>query len=386
MAYVVAAYFLGLLLGSRIVPRLIRRVGHVRVFAAFASIISAAFILYPAFPDLVVWTVMRLIVGFCFSGVYVVVESWLNDVATNETRGQALSLYMIVQMVGLVAAQGVLILADPGGWTLFVVISVLVSLSFTPILLTTISAPVFETTSPMSLRELYRVSPLGVVGIVLLGSVFSGLFGMSAVYGAERGLSVPQISALVASIYIGGLLSQYPVGWLSDRMDRRRLILIMAALGAGAALVGWGMGQGLVALYLASLVIGGVANPLYSLLIAHTNDFLEPKDMAAASGGMLFLNGCGAIGGPIAVGYLMQRFGPPMFFLFTAALLAAISLYALWRTTRRAAPSLAEQSSYAPIMPQASPVAVEVAQEIAIERIEDAHAEAEIIRADDTAQ
>ncbi|MFT7391634.1 MAG: MFS family permease, partial [Paracoccaceae bacterium] len=276
MAYVVAAYFLGLLLGSRIVPRLIRRVGHVRVFAAFASIISAAFILYPAFPDLVVWTVMRLIVGFCFSGVYVVVESWLNDVATNETRGQALSLYMIVQMVGLVAAQGVLILADPGGWTLFVVISVLVSLSFTPILLTTISAPVFETTSPMSLRELYRVSPLGVVGIVLLGSVFSGLFGMSAVYGAERGLSVPQISALVASIYIGGLLSQYPVGWLSDRMDRRRLILIMAALGAGAALVGWGMGQGLVALYLASLVIGGVANPLYSLLIAHTNDFLEP--------------------------------------------------------------------------------------------------------------
>ncbi|MFT7180406.1 MAG: MFS family permease [Planctomycetota bacterium] len=377
MSYVMSAYFLGLLAGSRFAPRLIRRVGHVRVFAALASVISAAFILYAAVPNIVVWSLLRLVVGFCFSGVYVVVESWLNDSATNETRGKTLSLYMIVQMVGIIAAQGIMTLADPAGWALFAIISVLVSVSFAPILLSVSPAPVFETTSPMSLRELYRASPLGFVGQILLGAIFSGLFGMSAVFAAERGMSVQQISIFVASIYIGGLFSQYPIGWISDRMDRRALIMAVTALGAVCAAMGWAFGDALWTLYLSALLIGAVVNPLYSLLIAHTNDFLEPKDMAAASGGMLFLNGFGAIGGPIVVGYLMQRFGTSVFFGYMAVLLAAISLYALWRTTRRAAPSVEDQSAYAAVLPQASAVAVEVAQAYAIEQIEAAEAEAE---------
>jgi MFS family permease len=377
MSYVMSAYFVGLLAGSRIAPRLIRRVGHVRVFAALGSVISAAFILYAAAPNIIVWAVLRLVVGFCFSGVYVVVESWLNASATNETRGKALSLYMIVQMVGIIAAQGIMTLADPAGWMLFVVISVLVSVSFAPILLSVSPAPVFETTSPMSLRDLYRASPLGFVGQILLGAIFSGLFGMGAVFGAERGLSIEQISAFVAAIYIGGLLSQYPIGWISDRMDRRALIMAITAIGAGAAAFGWAFGETIGVLFVSALLIGATVNPLYSLLIAHANDFLEPKDMAAASGGMLFLNGFGAIGGPIAVGYMMQRYGTPVFFAYLMVLLASISLYALWRTTRRAAPSVEDQSAYAAVMPQASAVAVELAQEFAIEQIHAAEAEAE---------
>ncbi|MGG7566328.1 MFS transporter [Rhodovulum sp. DZ06] len=369
LSWVMSAYFLGLLIGSRSAPRLIKRVGHVRVFAALASIISAAFILYAAAPDLVAWAVMRLIVGFCFAGVYVVTESWLNDTATNETRGQALSVYMMVSMAGLVLAQVVLTLADPGGFTLFIVISVVVSLSFAPILLSVSPAPVYETASPMTLRRLYRASPLGAVGQLLLGAGASAVFAMSAVYGSQQGLSVEEISLFVALVYIGGFVFQAPIGWLSDRMDRRLLIIASSGLGAAAAAAAFvAQGEGML-VFAAALLIGGTFNPLYSLLIAHANDFLPPEDMAAASGGMLFLNGLGSVGGPVIAGALMQAFGAPAFFAYLAATLTALCSYALWRSTRRASVAVEDQAAYAAVMPSASPVAVEVAQEVAIEQI-----------------
>ena len=186
MSLVMSAYYLGFLLGSRRATAMIARVGHVRVFAALASTISAVFILYAAAPDAWAWTAMRFVVGFSFAGVYVVAESWLNDAATNETRGQAMSLYMIVQMVGIIAAQFILNLADPAGYIHFVVISVLVSVSFLPILLAPVSAPAFQTTKPMSLRLLFRISPLGCVGTFLLGGVYAGIFAMGSVFGTAR--------------------------------------------------------------------------------------------------------------------------------------------------------------------------------------------------------
>jgi MFS family permease len=190
MSLVMSAYFMGFLLGSYRSPSMIRRVGHVRVFAALASVISAVFILYAAAPDPWVWVAMRFAVGFCFAGVYVVAESWLNDAATNETRGQALSLYMIVQMVGIITAQGIVNLADPAGYDLFVVMSVLVSVSVTPILLAASDAPAFQTTKRMTLVQLFHISPLGCIGTFLLGGVLAGTFGMGAVFGMEKGLSV----------------------------------------------------------------------------------------------------------------------------------------------------------------------------------------------------
>ena len=187
MSVVMSGYFLGFLVSSRAAPEMIRRVGHVRVFAAMASVISAVFILYAALPNVWAWGLMRIAVGACFAAVYVVAESWLNDSATNETRGKALSLYMIVQMLGVVAAQALLNVADPGGYELFVLISVAVSLSFAPILLSVSPAPVHQTAKLMSLGALFRASPLGFVGTVFLGAVFSAVFGMASVYGTERG-------------------------------------------------------------------------------------------------------------------------------------------------------------------------------------------------------
>ncbi|MEM6618783.1 MAG: MFS transporter, partial [Pseudomonadota bacterium] len=306
MSLIMSAYFVGFLFGSQMTPNMIRRVGHVRVFAALASLVSAALILYAAIPYEPAWFALRVVVGFCFSGIYVTAESWLNDSATNETRGQTLSAYLIVQMLGIVMAQYILTLADAKEYILFVVISVAVSISFFPILLSVSPVPRFATTKRMSFRRLFETSPLGVVGILLLGGIFSALFGMTAVYGTEKGLSVGQISAFVASIYLGGMILQYPIGWLSDRMDRRGLITAVCLIGTAASLLAFQSADVTWVLLASAFVIGGVANPLYSLLLAYTNDFLDHEDMAAASGGLVFINGLGAIAGPLAVGTLME--------------------------------------------------------------------------------
>lgn len=369
MSVVMSAYFVGFLGGSRMAPEMIRRVGHVRVFAALASFISAVMILYPTFTTPVAWALGRVIIGFCFSGVYVTAESWLNNAADNDNRGQALSAYMIVQMLGVVSAQALMLVGDPAGYDTFVLASVLISISFAPILLSISPTPAFETTQPMSLGRLMTSSPLGCIGMLLMGGVFAAQFGMSAVYGAQVGLSLAQISTFVAMFYVGAVVLQYPLGWLSDRMDRRRLIMLVSVIGGTAGIVGMALGGVFPALLLSAFVIGGMANPIYSLLIAHTNDFLDHEDMAAASGGLIFINGLGAIAGPLVVGWLMgpRVLGPSGFFLFMAALMFALAVYAAWRATRRPAIPVEDTGSFAPIAPTATAVALEVAQEMAIE-------------------
>ncbi|WP_299924909.1 MFS transporter [uncultured Pelagimonas sp.] len=376
MSIVMSGYFAGFLIASRVTPGMIRRVGHVRVFAALGSLVSAVLILFPAVVDPFAWTAGRVIIGFCFCGVYVTAESWLNDSASNETRGQTLSAYMIVQMAGVIAAQGLLLVPDESGFLLFVIPSVLVSVAFAPILLSISPTPAFESTKPMTLRELYGYSPLGVVGMYLLGGVFAAQFGMAAVYAAEAGLSLAQISLFIASFYIGALVLQYPIGWMSDRMDRRLLIFASAAIGAVAALIAMMFGSSFGILLAAAFAIGGSANPLYSLLIAHANDHLDSSDMASASAGLLFVNGLGAIAGPLVIGWAMAMVGPPGFFLLILVLLTLMSCYALFRMTQRDAISVEDTGLYTALSPAATPIAVEVAQEYAIEVAEELDDEA----------
>jgi MFS family permease len=356
ISIVISSYFVGFLAGSLMVPGMIRRVGHVRVFSALGSVISAGLVLYPVAPEWFLWSVLRVVIGFSFCGVYITAESWLNQLSTNETRGQALSAYMIVQMIGIITAQFLLNVANPDGFVLFVIPSVLVSLAFIPILLTDIPTPKFETTKRLGFRALWRISPLGCVGMLMTGGIFAAMFGMASVWGAQVGLSVRQISIFVGAMYVGGLLLQYPIGWLSDRNDRRRLILWLSAL-AGVVMLLAGLVDLPFALNLAvAMVLGGITNPLYSLLIAYTNDFLARDEMAAASSGMLFLNGLGAIVGPLVTGWIMTQIGPGGFFLFIAANFAGLAAYALWRMSRRAAPGVS--GNFATVAPTASAVAV----------------------------
>ncbi|TNJ46749.1 MFS transporter [Phaeobacter sp. B1627] len=369
MSLVMSTYFVGLLIGSWIAPGMIRRVGHVRVFAALASLISAVMVIYPALPNPIVWMIGRLIVGFCFSGVYVTAESWLNNAADNENRGKALSLYMIVMTLGLVAAQGFILIGDPAGYLPFIIASVAVSISFAPILLSISPTPAFGTAKRMTLRQLMEASPLGCVGMFLIGGVFAAQFGMAAVYATEAGLKLHQVSLFAASFYVGALFLQFPLGLLSDRMDRRVLVIFVAGTGAAASALAMIFGGHFIVLLTLSFVIGGMVNPLYSLLLAHTNDFLEHDDMAAASGGLIFINGLGASTGPLIIGWLMSDavFGPNGFFLFMGMLLGALVLYALYRSTQRATIPVEETGVMAAMSPSATSVAAEVAQEYAIE-------------------
>ncbi|MEO0357502.1 MAG: MFS transporter [Pseudomonadota bacterium] len=365
MSLVMSAYFAGFLGGSRLTPELIRRVGHVRVFAALASFISAVLILYPVLVHPVTWILGRVVIGFCFSGVYVTAESWLNNASSNENRGKALSLYMIVQMSGVVAAQGLLAFGDPGGYALFIVASVLISISFAPILLSIQPTPAFGASKPMTLRRLITASPLGCMGMFVLGGVYSAQFGMAAVFGAQIGLTVPQISLFVSVIYIGALVMQYPIGWMSDRLDRRILILAVAALGGVSCIFAFAIGDDFIVILIVGFMMGGTSNPLYSLLLAYTNDYLDPDDMPAASGGLLFINGVGAVGGPLVTGWMMTTAGPMGFFLFVGVLLMILTAYAAYRMTQRSEVASAEDTaSYTPILPSSSVIAAEVASEV----------------------
>ncbi|NBB97089.1 MAG: MFS transporter [Alphaproteobacteria bacterium] len=374
LSIVTSGYFVGFLSGARYTPVLIRRVGHVRVFAALGSFMSAGLVAFPLLTEPWFWIILRIVIGFCMSGIYVAAESWLNNAASNENRGKILSAYMIAQTLGIIGAQGLLGLGDAASSVLFIGASILVSISFGPILLSATPVPAAEVLRPMSLRQLFMSSPLGTVGIFLLGAVYATQSGMGAVFGSELGLGAGQIALFVAMLFAGALVLQYPIGWLSDRMDRRKLIFGASALGAGFCGLGFVTEGAFWFLMLSAFFAGGVTTPLYALFLAYTNDTLAPEDMAAASGGLVFTFGLGAIFGPMATGAAMEQLGPMAFWLALGGTFAAIALYALYRMTQRAAVPASETDSYIGVLPTASTVAVEAA---AVWSAENAEAEAE---------
>lgn len=358
LSIVTSAYFVGFLIGSRMASSFIRSVGHVRVFAALGSFMSAGLIAFPIFVDPWAWALVRLLLGFCLSGVYVSAESWLNDKATNTTRGTILSAYMLAQTFGMVGAQALVGVIPVETFTVFAVASILVSLSFAPILLSASPVPFAENIKPMSLKRLYRTSPLATVGTLMLGGVFAAQLGMASVYGSEIGLSTGRITLFVASIFVGSILFQVPVGWLSDIFDRRLLILGVAVVGGVGSLIPWLFGPSFPILLGTGVIMGGMASPLYSLLIAYCNDYLELEDMPAASGGMIFIYGLGAIAGPLITGQMMDFIGDDGFWLFIAGTFLAIAAWCAYRMTVRSAPPADEAGDYVSLSPTASQVAV----------------------------
>lgn len=371
LSIVMSAYFLGFLFSSRFTPELIRRVGHVRVFAALGSLISAVLVAYPVLVEPWAWAIGRVIIGFCFCGVYITAESWLNDASSNENRGKSLSLYMIVQMAGIVVAQWIVSQGDISGYILFIIPSILVSLAFAPVLLSVKPMPAFETTKPMNVKDLIKTSPLACFGMFMLGGVFAAQFGMSAVYASRVGLSVGEVSFFVSAIYVSALVLQYPIGWLSDRMDRRVLIIWISLIGGFGSLIAFFVPGSFLLIIVSGAIVGGTSNPLYALLIAYANDYLEKEDMAAASGGLLFINGVGAIAGPLIVGIMMDLIGNNGFWLFTAVLMLTVGLYGLYRSTQRSRSDLdTETVPYAPVSAASTTIAAELAQEVYIEEVE----------------
>ena len=354
---VMTGYFVGFLAGSVVVPRLLANVGHIRVFAALASLASGAALLHTVFVSPVSWFLIRVAAGFCFAGLYVVAESWINDAATNKTRGQLLSIYMIMVLGGTGGGQLLLNLYDPRGYELFVLVSVLVSFALIPITLSVGRAPAFETPESIGTRALFRASPLGVAGAFLIGIAHSALYSMGPVYGTKIGLAVDRISLFIAVALFGGLILQWPIGWLSDRFDRRRVIVAVAWIATGAA-VGAGVGglESYAVLIASTALLGGMSMPLYSLCGAHTNDHLTPRQIVAASATLVLVGGLGLTMGPLLAAVLMYLAGPGGLFWLIAVVHGCIGAYGLFRMVRRDPVPLDEQRTYDPVSLRTSPI------------------------------
>ena len=349
---IVAAYFLGLFAGGIQAVRVVAAVGHIRAFAAFASIMSVTALGIVLVIDHFAWAALRFVGGFCMAGMIVATESWLNERCTNETRGQVMAFYMITNYLAAGCGQFILPLGDPADFELFCVASIIYSLALVPVLLTRASAPRPSPPERASMPELWKVSPLGLIGATAAGVVNTNFQGLAPVFAYGEGFSVAHTSIFMAAGIIGGLVFQWPMGRLSDRIDRRTVLAGVALGTAGAA-----FGVGLIAdtpgvdfwdLVVLVLIYGGLSSTVYSLCAAHTNDFAPPEKLAQTASGLLIAYGIGASAGPVLTSSLMEMFGPSTLFMVNAGVLGSLGLFALYRMFRRAPKPKAEQR---PIVP-----------------------------------
>ncbi|MEQ8442119.1 MAG: MFS transporter [Alphaproteobacteria bacterium] len=366
--FVMAGYFLGFFVGSAVVPRMMAAVGHVRVFGALTALASLSILIYPLFIDPWVWTLMRIMTGIAYAGLYIVVESWLNEKATNETRGQILGIYLVVSFTGVAGGQLLLNLYDPANFELFTVVSVLISLAAVPVLISAARAPEFEAPESMGPIRLYRISPLGTFGMVLVGATAGILIGMGPAYGFKM-YGTEFASLFMTAVFIGGFLFTWPIGKMSDLFDRRTVIVATAIACAGVGIFGIFFEPPGPAfnyephhpinaieagntfsqsnlLLLVGLLFGGLALPLYSLCIAHTNDHLTTKQMVAASSTLIMANGMGAVIGPNIGGLAMDLMGMPGFFWSLIAINVLFGVFGLYRMTVRPALAAEDQGSF----------------------------------------
>ncbi|NIR27980.1 MAG: MFS transporter [Gammaproteobacteria bacterium] len=345
---IVAGYFVGFLLGALFTVRVIAGVGHIRAFAAFASVMSVSALIPVLWIDPLVWLVTRLVAGYSMAGMITVTESWLNERADNETRGRVFSFYMITNFLAAGCGQLLLPLADPGEFQLFSVASIVFSLALVPVLLTRATSPTPVTPQPVRLGQIYRTSPLGLAGAMSAGLVNATFYGLGPVFAHGIGLSTTYISLFMASAIMGGLVFQWPVGRLSDRLDRRRVLTMAAALTALActAIVMVATAPVSKWLFAASVLYGGFSFTIYSVSAAHANDFSPPDRLVQTTSGLLIAYGVGASCGPLLAAAVMGRVGPPGLFVFSAAVNVALALFAVGRMFSGRIPARAERTRF----------------------------------------
>ena len=355
---VMASYYVGFLFGSRIAPKTMERVGHVRVFAALASLASASPLVHSIFIDPILWGAMRFVFGFCMAGLYVVAESWLNQAATNQTRGRLLSAYMLVMMGGLGAGQFLLGVAAPTGFRLFVLASLLVSLAVVPIALSQGKTPPFRAPETLRAAKVWEAAPLGIVGGIGAGLTSGALFAIGPVYATRVGFSSTEVAWVIGAALAGSLAWQWPIGLMSDHVPRRRAILVITALGALVAGAGaQSTTPSLTFLLLVMFFLGGLTFPLYSVVLSHINDVISYSQVVAASSLYVFVSGLGAILGPLLAAVAIDRIGVAGFFVVIGGAHAAVAVYALFRiTVKPPAVSRDEQTPWRPFPARAGVV------------------------------
>ena len=357
---IVAGYYVGYLTGSILIPIFLERVGHIRVFAALASLASIAILLHSVFLDPYSWFFIRILTGISLSGIYIIMESWLNDKSTNQTRGKLLSIYMIITFVFVGLGQLLLNLSDPAKVDLFILVSILLSFALLPILLSNTEQPNTTDTKSFSLSEFYAISPLGFVGALFTGLSHSAVFGYGAVYATSKGLSVLEVSIFMIIITSFGALSQWPIGYLSDKMDRRIILIGVTFAASGLCILIVGSSYiSLTLFFILTALYSCMSLPMYSLAIAHTNDFLEQNEIVAASSAFSKLIGLGSILGPILVSLMMSMTGANGYHIYLFLIHGLLGLFGLYRITKRAVPADSE-SQYVPLPRNISPAGMEL--------------------------
>lgn len=335
---IMGGYFCGIFIGARYTAAVVHQVGHIRAFGVFASLISMTPLFHMLFVSPPLWFILRLVAGFSMAGLIVVTESWLNARAENHNRGTLLSIYMIVSYIGAGSAQLLLMLDDPSGYRLFLLASVIFSVSLIPVLLTRTSAPLPETPAPLQIAPMLRTSPVGFWGSLAAGLINSSFYTLGPIFAQDSGLSRDQIAWFMAFGILGGLILQIPLGRLSDRIERRRVIAAaatgttlccaaLATLAVQSAAIGW--------LMLGSFSYGCLAFTLYSLAAAHANDWGHPERRMQTSGALLAGFGIGAIAGPLVSGTFMGELGPAGLFVFSGLVAFSLACYSLIQSTLR---------------------------------------------------
>lgn len=384
-----SGYFIGIFVGSLLAPELVKRVGHIRVFAALASVASITILLHVLYIHPLTWMLMRLFTGISYAGLYVVTESWLNDRAGNKNRGKLLALYMGIVTLGLGGGQFMLNFADPGSPDLFILVSVVVSLGVIPMLLTARPAPAFEISGKMSTRELFEASPLAFLSTIMVGAVQGTIFGLGAVYASTKGLDNEGVSIFMACILFGGLILQWPLGVLSDYVERRAVMTGMSIFAVMMVTLATLLTPGSLSFFAVTLLFGSMAMPIYSICIAYANDRLEPEQIVAASGSLVMLSGLGASVGPIVAAFLMSRYGANFYFVTIGGAFTILIVFAVYRMYRRESldvedqvPSLVTGQIGTPIAEISAPDAVDYVEAVASGNMEEYDEQAEATDAD----
>lgn len=338
IAWIGTAYAVAFTAACILVPRLVRRVGHIRVFATMQALLVIAFLSHALVVSPPAWALIRALGGFALAGGYMVLESWLNEKVSNENRGAIFSAYMIVSMAAVALGQFIMPLGDPSANQLFMVVAILFALALIPTALTSAQAPIPLTEVSLDLGGLYRKSPAALVGSFLAGVVAANWLFLAPVYGEAAGLTLSGIATMVAAAMVGGVVFQFPLGALSDRIDRRHVMGVAGAIGFAISMVmivaeptiPW-------VIFLNMFLFGSVLFPIYALNVAHANDLAGPDEFVKVSSGLLIIYGAGTMAGPQFGGRLMEYAGPRGFFIAMAVTYAAYGAYALWRSTRREA-------------------------------------------------
>ena len=332
-----AAYFFGFTLGCLRGGDLVGRVGHVRVFLAMTALGSAAPLVHGLFLSPLAWALLRMISGFCFAVLYIVIESWLNERSTNENRGVVFSTYAMISLSVLAAGQMMTLLYDPAGLQLFAIASVLVSLGALPVALSTSPSPEIPQSVDVNLRRLFRISPTAAIGCLATGLANGAFWSLAPVFTGSITPDPSLAAWFMTAAVIGGALSQWPLGFLSDRIGRRKIIIAAAAIGLGIAILIVTSLDGLtfVSACLMGLIWGSVAFPLYAIAVAHGNDFAEADDYVMISSGLLLMYGVGAIIGPAVASTIMTWTNAAGLYAFTGAVHLCLAVFVAYRMLRR---------------------------------------------------